>query len=309
MSDEIITRLVVGERMRVTLGVPVGQRIDAGAKTAALRWKDGGWIESTGSKLSKAMGPSTFQVPLQRIAAAKSTASRKYGLMALASLVAVSIGAAGVLVLRNQAESSLPIAPAVAANPGAVKVVTAPYAPELRNEGALPIAPLPVANPVAESVPGAQGPLPRSLPQVVASTTTPGKQPQPAAAKASPPPAKSKEEPAQRVPAVLLDDPSPAAGQRPANPTPAPAANKPAANNPVAVAAPKPENTTRPPAARGTGLVAITPDGKSAVFTNPKTRLPEQFKVGDQLPNGETVRSVDYKEGRVLTSSKEYSLE
>jgi hypothetical protein len=45
------------------------------------------------------------------------------------------------------------------------------------------------------------------------------------------------------------------------------------------------------------------------VFTNPKTRLPEQFKVGDQLPNGETVRSVDYKEGRVLTSSKEYSLE
>lgn len=307
MSDEIITRLVVGESMRVSLGVPVGQRIDAGAKTAALRWKDGGWVESTSSKLSKAMGPSTFQVPLQRIAAAKATVSRKHAFVALASLAAISIGAAGALLWLNQAESSLPIAPAVAAaNPGAVKMVTAPYAPEPRIESALPIAPLP-AGPVSETVPGAEGPLPRSLPQVVASTTTPAAQPQPAVAKASPPPAKSKEEPAQRVPAVLLDDPVPAAGQRPASPSPAAAKIKPPANNPVVTA--KPEVTAKPPAARGTGLVAITPDGKSAVFTNPKTRLPEQFKVGDQLPNGETVRSVDYKEGRVLTSSKEYSLE
>lgn len=308
MSDEIITRLVVGETMRVSLGVPVGQRIDAGAKTAALRWRDGGWVESTGSKLSKAMGPRTFQVPLQRIAAAKATVSRKHAFVALASLAAISIGAAGALVWRNQAESSLPIARAVAAaNPGAVKVVAAPYAPEPRIESALPIAPLPAANPVSETVPAAEGPLPRSLPLVVASTTTPAAQPQPAAAKASPSPAKSKEEPAQRVPAVLLDDPVPAAGQRPASPTPAAATAKPTANNPVATL--KPEVTAKPPAARGTGLVAITPDGKSAVFTNPKTRLPEQFKVGDQLPNGETVRSVDYKEGRVLTSSKEYSLE
>jgi hypothetical protein len=63
------------------------------------------------------------------------------------------------------------------------------------------------------------------------------------------------------------------------------------------------------PAARTAGLVAITPDGKMAVFTNPATKLPQPFKVGDRLPSGETLRSIDAKEGKVVTTSKDYSLE
>lgn len=312
MSDEIITRFVVGEPVTVTLGRPVGQRLNAGAKTAALRWKDGAWVENTSAKLTKALGPRTFQVPLKRIAAGAS-ASRKYGVVAVASVAAISIGVAAAMLWRSQGESSLPIAPAVGASPGTVKVVTAPYAPEPRNDSALPIAPLPVASPVIEggSV-GSDGPLPRPAPQIAQSapsTTGASTQPKAAGAAKASPPAKSQknEQAAPRVPAVLLDDPAPAAAQR-AGPA-AVAVAKPAATTSNPAVAAKPDQANKPPAARGSGLVAITPDGKSGVFTNPKTRLPEQFKVGDQLPNGETVRSVDYKEGRVVTSSKEYSLE
>ena len=48
---------------------------------------------------------------------------------------------------------------------------------------------------------------------------------------------------------------------------------------------------------------------KVAVFTNPKTKLPQQFKIGEQLPGGDTIRSIDAKEGKVVTSMKEYSLD
>jgi hypothetical protein len=67
--------------------------------------------------------------------------------------------------------------------------------------------------------------------------------------------------------------------------------------------------TGRRPAQAGSGLVAITPDGKLAVFTNPKTQLPQQFTLGEQLPGGDTIRFIDAKEGKVVSSTKEYSLE
>jgi len=71
------------------------------------------------------------------------------------------------------------------------------------------------------------------------------------------------------------------------------------------------EPAKEPPKVRsgGSGLVAITPDGKIALFTNPKTRLPERFKVGDKLPSGETLKSIDTSSGKVVTDSKEYVLE
>jgi hypothetical protein len=304
MSDEIITRLVVGDPMRVTLGRPVGQRADHGTKPAALRWRDGTWITSPGPKASKGKAPKSFQVPLQRIAA-RATASRKYGAAALASVAAIAIGAGGAMLWRSQSASSLPIAPAVAAAPPAVKVVTAPYSPDARSDSPLPIAPLQAQAPRFDTaLPSAEGPVPRPLPPVAVSGNGPGLQPQPAAVSGSPA-AKPKDEQAPRVPAVLLDDPAPTGAQRAAAAQGSPV--KPGTSN-TTVPSKQPDQA-KPPAVRGVGLVAITPDGKSAVFTNPKTRLPEQFKVGDQLPSGETVRSVDYKEGKVVTSSKEYSLD
>lgn len=114
--------------------------------------------------------------------------------------------------------------------------------------------------------------------------------------------------------AVLLDEAAPRATREgrsvaaPVSPQPATiaasAAVPPGLAKPAAVA-----QALKPALKRGTGLIAITPDGKVAVFTNPKTRLPQQFKIGDQLPNGDTLRTIDAKEGKVVSSSTEYTLD
>jgi hypothetical protein len=57
------------------------------------------------------------------------------------------------------------------------------------------------------------------------------------------------------------------------------------------------------------GLVAVMPDGKTALFTNTSTRLPEKFGVGDKLPSGEIIKSIDASAGVVKTDAKEYRLE
>jgi len=57
------------------------------------------------------------------------------------------------------------------------------------------------------------------------------------------------------------------------------------------------------------GLIAITPDNKLAVFTDPGTGLPQQFHIGDPLPGGDTLRAIDGRQGKVFTSAREYSLD
>ncbi|WP_186510838.1 hypothetical protein [Caenimonas sedimenti] len=130
--------------------------------------------------------------------------------------------------------------------------------------------------PAPESRPAQQPTIERKTPPVVAD-------------------AKRQDQPV-KPPAVLLDEPP--AGQA--------AAAK--ALSPSSAAAPKAE-VRSPAPTRGQGLIAITPDGKFAVFTNPKSRMPEQFKVGDQLPTGENIRSIDVKDGKVVSSTKEYQLD
>lgn len=56
-------------------------------------------------------------------------------------------------------------------------------------------------------------------------------------------------------------------------------------------------------------LVAFTPDGKSAIFSDPISKLPVQYKLGQKLPSGETLLSVSVANGKAITSSKEYNLD
>ncbi len=65
----------------------------------------------------------------------------------------------------------------------------------------------------------------------------------------------------------------------------------------------------RPVPEPASGLIAITPDSRFAVFTNPRTGLPQQFHIGDPLPGGDTIRSIDGGRGKVFTSGREYSLD
>lgn len=121
--------------------------------------------------------------------------------------------------------------------------------------------------------------------------------------------------PPKAAPVTVAVAAAPAAAPAPTKPSTGPATAPVAAGvaklapaHPAA-SAPAPVPTEKPAAEHGTGLIAITPDGKLAVFTNPKTRLPQQFKIGDQLPGGDIVRSIDAKAGKVVSSSKEYSFE
>ena len=56
-------------------------------------------------------------------------------------------------------------------------------------------------------------------------------------------------------------------------------------------------------------LVAIAPDGKYALFTNPKNRMPEKVLLGATLPNGEVVKAIDKGLGKVETDKNQYTLD
>jgi len=304
MSNDLITRLVVGEPTKICLGKPVGQRLHSGHENPALRWKE---VTSVGRtprlpSLFRRTPPKTFKLPTRRLAAVVPGRRTAW---TVAAVVLVALGAGVGVLWRAPNSGFLPIAPAGQQDHGqaqAVKILSAPYTPHQQETttsaaatSLMPIPGLPIA--AADSGPenASSGPIQVSAAATAAAMPSPART-------AEKPPGK-KEQPAnqqQKPPAVVLDEVAP---QRPA---PAPQI--------VAKATPaaKPDAPAKaPPAAapRGTGLVAITPDGKSAVFTNPKTRLPEQFKVGDLLPGGETIRSIDNNSGKVLTSSKEYHLD
>lgn len=186
------------------------------------------------------------------------------------------IGLVSVAALRTESGNArgLPVTPAAPS----VRLVATAYVPE-------PAAPLPVAD--------ATQPLPFPLPPPLPAVAHPAK-PLPQIA-AKPPalhvPVQKKaaaNEPAR--PAVVLDE----AETRARSTAPD------AGESPPQVAA-----VTAP----AKGLIAITPDNKLAVFTNPRTGLPQQFHIGDPLPGGDTIRAIDGGQGKVFTSAREYSLD
>lgn len=245
------------------------------------------------------------------------------------------------------APGDLPITPAVATAP--VQVVAATYMPPHASERVVAPPPLPIATPnegavsplplalraPAQALVAARADLPKAPP--VPAEHPPSPPAKGSVQKGQSPPLKNAagtQREQQPEPAVVLDEASPRPGRPAANPpaasapSSAPAKRPPAAGSAPSAAvaphlapspavspqpAPSPavamQPAPKPALERGTGLIAITPDSKVAVFTNPNTRLPQQFKIGDQLLSGDTIRSIDAKAGKVISSSKEYSLD
>lgn len=339
MNQDYVTRLVVGPSISVALGQPVAT---SARSREGLRLDGADWVPA-GSKQVAADGT---QPPghAQRWRSVLSGRAAQYGAAGVA-LVLISVTCAALfwpaMPATKPKADTLPIAPApqLAGPTAAVTMVPAPYEPALplptagspAGQGG-PSGPMPSeAGAIAGEAAQAAKPAPVLLdarsptstaaaPVVPAPVRAQASQPVEAArAKPLPPaaPVRSDKEKAEKanedkaVKAVIMDDaPAPKASPTPAPKAPAAAQTSAKAAAPapavVPVAAPTAPKPTQP---RGIGLLAIAPDGKSAAFTNPKTRLPEQFKIGDQLPNGETVRSIDLKEGRVVTNTKEYGLE
>lgn len=314
MSNEAITRLVVGDRYKLQLGRPVGQRLERTSHSALL-WKDGQLIEPRAGRnlgrLFRTRSPEhTIRVPIQsKTSPLPQTWRKPLVLPAAAGLSClVLLGATYGLYLRFAAEG-IPVAPKNDA--GQVRVVATPYGvvpqePARANDGPLPPQ-LPIAAPTA-LVAGANRSLPAPPVDVGAAGT---------------PKVGAGEKDAKRLPAVVLDEDATHRAPQPASAAAATSQAPPSPSvqlvhatdkgkGPVPQAKPLERPVDKPgpqTPTRGAGLVAITPDGRFAVFTNPSTRLPQQFKVGDQLPTGDAVRSIDFKEGKVITTAKEYSLD
>lgn len=327
-ASDLVTRLVVGERLTIELGRPVTQEREGTLELKGGRWVASGAAVQIAELLKRVRRPAArAQGSLVHLGAAASrtpSSSRdrwqRYMLPATAALTVVlaivsvtgywrSGGAASADPKQagRAAEQVRPVTQAVT-------VVQAPYD---QTAPALPLAP---AGALAEQAP--ISPVPPQVvaaaaqsaaPVAAAATAAGGQAARPPAPSASAP-GKGDDKP--RPSAVLVDEgPAPtaynnAAGKTPTATAPAPAQAPSAKPGPTPVAAPAGSKAPAGPALpRGTGLVAITPDGKFAVFTNPKTRMPEQFRVGEQLPNGETLKSIDQNEGRVVTGAKEYTLD
>lgn len=337
MTHALITRLVVGEPTTLALGRPVGQTL-ATPTTGALRWKAGTWVGASTPRvewLERVLRRREPQAIVVRTAAAPKGAVRARTKVAAAALAALGIGAAIPLAMTafsaaSSAPGDLPITPAAATAP--VRVVAAAYMPPQPSLPAAATPPLPIATPndgVASPLPFAP-PEPEREPAVQRRAEQPKTPPVPPDRPPSPPAkaAVQKEQAPARAPsatpgsqreqkpvsAVVLDEAAPRGARPGANPPAAtPPSSVPAKSPVAAAAAPSPAAATqlapKPALERGTGLIAITPDSKVAVFTNPKTRLPQQFKIGDQLLSGDTIRSIDAKAGKVISSSKEYNLD
>ncbi|WP_299795189.1 hypothetical protein [Ramlibacter sp.] len=241
---------------------------------------------------------------------------------AVATLLVGVVLAGTLLQSRPRQSVGLPIHPATFSAP-VVRMVAIAYVAAPRAASAdMPIEPVAVLPTEADA---ATPPLPFLPPAIIAA-------PAPVATRSAPPPRgspppRSRERapsgakaqtPMQNQPAqddsapraVVLDEPGTRAESGVLADAPPPARPLIAVTQSAALArATASKDGAKPPAAPGGGLIAITPDSRFAVFTDPRTRLPQQFHVGDPLPGGDTIRAIDGGLGKVFTSGREYSLD
>jgi hypothetical protein len=239
---------------------------------------------------------------------------------ALATLVAGVVLAGTVLQSTPGQSVGLPVYPATFSAPVVRMVATAYVAAPRPASADMPIESVAVPPSEADAAtPPLSPPATIAAPAPVAtrSALAPRRSPSPrsrervlSGAKAQTPEQRQPEQDDLARRAVVLDEP----GTRAESGVVAEAA--PPARPLIAVTlsaglarAPASKDGDKPPAAPGGGLIAITPDSRLAVFTDPRTRLPQQFHVGDPLPGGDTIRAIDGSLGKVFTSGREYSLD
>lgn len=327
MSNADITRLVVGEPFTLKLGKEVGQGEHVVDSPGALVWREGKWQDRP-SDVKKIEIRSHAKRLFDVMRGAKSVNVKLRVLAACLVAIAGTGVAIGIVVRHSTVASLIPqvTQPALPLVPMAepVRTVNRPFeetAHELaviQTEGTALHAEGSVTLPIGEisrgpsvsSEPALPIGLPLSAPSPLPSPTAKVVEDQPERTKrpASAPnrvETKAQKEDA-KPPAVILDElvekaPKPAS----------PVKQQPEASKKLVTGQSDQKVSTPMPTSSGSGkgLLAITPDGMSAIFTDPATRLPKQFKAGDKLPNGDTIKSIDSKLGKVVAGAKEYNLD
>lgn len=335
MSQADITRLVVGEPFTLGMGRAVGQSLRSSDVSKSLQWRDGKWQgqKSLLATLTKKKRPKHLVLPA---GAGRRLRLNRWVVAALVGLAGAGV-ALGLLLQSREAPLASSAQPTAAQSlpfvraPENVRTVDQPF-PSASAESfqviqtaegeaptagvpSLPIlAPAGVDTTTASARAGASLPFvaPAPMPTPIGPTPELTSERSNARAEARPTAKPAKEEP--KPPAVILDEmvekPKPTAGVKS---EPTAKTSQPVKPAVVASVAATPANAPSAPAAPALaparGLIAITPDGKSAVFTDPATRLPKQFKVGDKLTSGDTIKSIEAAQGKVIAGTKEYSLD
>lgn len=329
MSNTDITRLVVGEPFQKSLGSPVTQQGVAADMPAGstLRWVDGRWERDAKSleehlRSLKLPSPSSIKLRAGRprwLKLPQAPAVRFAVEVAIAFLIGLPLALYFARPQPNSlpdetvssaselpgepvsSASELPLEPRQAEETTGIREVNSSYTPPTE-EAPIPdeqdgrVTPTPV-QPAKINAPGK--PARVVVPTIPARNEPQRKeaeQPKPVAKPQPPVKTPTKEtKPQQESAPVILD--VDVVREQPRSP------------NVAAKLPPQMEQRAAQPTPTRLALVAVLPDGKTALFTDPQTRLPVQYKVGDKLTNGETVKSIDSKAGKVTTDKQIYVLE
>lgn len=316
-TESYLTQAIVGKRQRLVLGTQVryeGEAILAVPNSSSVAEA----VQATGVAIVNFWRGHFKWVALT--AAAVGLAAG--GTWAFLQQAAHDVAAVTPANTTTEAVgASLPIAPApveptpvsaitVAAGPfpidEAVDSEAAAVAGTAPQHTQSPDGPLPVAQQAAIS-PVPARPLPST--QVAQAPVNRG-QPVPAAG------AQQIEKRREEVPKALVLD----AGKEPTDMSAgAKTQMATAAGNPVAKGSKLVEPTevgltgaaqaTQQPAGTRPTIVTIAEDNSYVLITNPSTRLPQKFQVGQKLPTGATVQKIDHAKGTVQIDGQTYGLQ
>lgn len=213
---------------------------------------------------------------------------------------------AGPSSAAAQEQPALPLQPAAQGSAGTatIAIQDTPYTPK-------PVVP-PTVLPQAKESSGAQPKPAVNLPAAPPLAT--------AAPRAPPPPTRTEASPEKERPLLIVDGTSRVEEKRgtspPAVAAPSPlsppikAASGPGllppATAPAAAATPAAE---RPSTDSRVTVVDIAKDGSYVLISNPKTRLPERFTVGQRIFTGETIQKIDPATGSVQLDKRAVALQ
>lgn len=291
--------------MPLSMGVPVGQDLKHTEGSSTLRWRDGRWETHVGliDKVKKSLVKSSDVIQIATSKAPESAKvnrlSRGWKVVAGASVALVVCALAVFAVVRPKTPLADDFSQVLGGGSAtiekksaAIRTVDEPWIRQAPEQSG-PVE----AGGIVPSIPGPGIPVGES--RVVASVQVPP---------ATPEALKDKSPVDVKVAGIKPGDKKAGVSEAVVLDMEPTVAVKSKDTTGVQITAKTP-NKDAPKAAIGSGLVAVTPDGKTALFTNAATRLPEKFGVGDKLPSGEIIKSIDAKAGIIKTDAKEYRLE
>lgn len=292
--DHYFTQTIVGMPRRYTLGTP-------SSNSTEPVWAGSELQGAPGRGFPGALSLSDLRIAAQGLASPLLSAGRRRLVLGMAALGAAGLAAAigvrffapadlatdnenRVVAARSEEPKAFPIQPAADAPPKttAISVEAFPFAAP---------APLPKATVVPPGAPMSQLP------------TSPVKPAQPA-----PPPSKDvqKEQPASLL---IMDGAGPpkADDKKPAEV----AQRGPTSQQEVGGVMPASPPAISPARAddQKVTVVDIAKDGSFVLITNPRTRLPERFTVGQKIFSGETIQKIDVAGGKVQLDKRSVGLQ